>query len=124
MATLAKPATESAKPRFSVITVHAGGAKGTLSASKSYREQREPRFRIRTSCVLGNCQATALPYNGTNARSATRVYLKPHYLPPVPRLAPAGSCPDLSGTWASEPCFAVSVRASVAVSPRDHPAIR
>ena len=28
-----------------------------------------------------NCQAICLPYDGTHAASAVRVYLKPHYLP-------------------------------------------
>ena len=73
--------TESAKPGFSVITARAGGAKGSLGTSKSYREQREPMFHARTFSLLENCQAIVLPYDGTNARSATRAYLKPHYLP-------------------------------------------
>ena len=73
--------TESAKPGFSVITARAGGAKGTLGTSKSYREQREPLFHARTFSLLENCQAIVLPYDGTNARPATRAYLKPHYLP-------------------------------------------
>ena len=73
--------TESADPGFSVITARAGGAKGTLGTSKSYREQREPLFHPRTFSLLENCQAIVLPYDGTNARPATRVYLKPHYLP-------------------------------------------
>ena len=73
--------TESAKPGFSVITARAGGAKGTLGTSKSYREQREPLFHSRTFSLLENCQAIVLPYDGTNAQPATRVYLKPHYLP-------------------------------------------
>ena len=73
--------TESARPGFSVITARAGGAKGTLGTSKSYREQREPLFHPRTFSLLENCQAVVLPYDGTNARPATRVYLKPHYLP-------------------------------------------
>ena len=73
--------TESAKPGFSVITARAGGAKGTLGTSKSYREQREPLFHPRSFSLLENCQAIVLPYDGTNAQAATRVYLKPHYLP-------------------------------------------
>ena len=68
-------------PGFSVITARAGGAKGTLGTSKSYREQREPLFHARTFSLLENCQAIVLPYDGTNSRPATRVYLKPHYLP-------------------------------------------
>ena len=73
--------TESAKPGFSVVTARAGGAKGTLGTSKSYREQREPLFHPRAFSLLENCQAIILPYDGTNAQAATRVYLKPHYLP-------------------------------------------
>ena len=72
---------ESAKPGFSVITARAGGAKGTLGTSKSYREQREPLFHPRAFSLLENCQAIILPYDGTNSHPATRVYLKPHYLP-------------------------------------------
>ena len=73
--------TESAKPGFSLITARAGGAKGTLGTSKSYREQREPMFHARQFTLLENCQAIVLAYDGAQALPATRVYLKPHYLP-------------------------------------------
>ncbi len=73
--------TESAKPGFSLITARAGGAKGTLGTSKSYREQREPMFHARQFTLLENCQAVVLAYDGAQALPATRVYLKPHYLP-------------------------------------------
>ncbi len=73
--------TESAKPGFSLITARAGGAKGTLGTSKSYREQREPLFHARQFTLLENCQAIVLAYDGAQALPATRVYLKPHYLP-------------------------------------------
>ena len=72
--------TESAKPGFSLITARAGGAKGTLGTSKSYREQREPMFHARQFTLLENCQAIVLAYDGAQALPATRVYLKPHYL--------------------------------------------
>ena len=71
--------TESAQPDFSVITACAGGAKGTLGTSKSYDEQRQPLFHPRVFLLLEKCQAIILPYDGTNALPATRVYLKPHY---------------------------------------------
>ncbi len=73
--------TESAKPGFSLITARAGGAKGTLGTSKSYREQREPMFHARQFTLLENCQAIVLAYDGAQALPATRAYLKPHYLP-------------------------------------------
>lgn len=73
--------TESAKPGFSLITARAGGAKGTLGTSKSYREQREPLFHARQFMLLENCQAIVLAYDGAQALPATRAYLKPYYLP-------------------------------------------
>ena len=73
--------TESAKPGFSIVTARAAGAKGTLGASKSYRGQREPMFHARHFTLLENCQTIAIHYDGTEARPATRVDLKPSYLP-------------------------------------------
>ena len=73
--------TESARPAFSLITARATGAKGTLGTSKSYREQREPLFHPRSFSLLENFQAIVLPFDGTKSTSATRVYLKPHFLP-------------------------------------------
>ena len=45
------------------------------------REQREALFQPREFGLLPNCQAICLPYDGTHATSAVRVYLKPYYLP-------------------------------------------
>ena len=56
-------------------------AKGSVGTSKSFREQREALFQPREFGLLPNCQAICLPYDGTNATSAVRVYLKPYYLP-------------------------------------------
>ena len=65
----------------SLLSGRAGGGKGSVGASKSFREQREALFPPRAFGLLGNCQAICLPYDGTRAHSATRVYLKPAYLP-------------------------------------------
>ena len=65
----------------SLLSGRAGGGRGSVGASKSFREQREALFPPRSFRLLGNCQAICLPYDGTRAHSATRVYLKPAYLP-------------------------------------------
>ena len=65
----------------SLLSGRAGGGRGSVGASKSFREQREALFPPRSFGLLGNCQAICLPYDGTRAHSATRVYLKPGYLP-------------------------------------------
>ena len=65
----------------SLLSGRAGGGKGSVGASKSFRQQREALFPPRSFGLLGNCQAICLPYDGTRAHSATRVYLKPGYLP-------------------------------------------
>ena len=72
--------SEQSKPGFSILTARGGGGKGSLGASKSFRELREPVFHPRTFALLENCQAIVLPYDGTRALPATRAYLKPHYL--------------------------------------------
>ena len=59
----------------------AGGGRGTIGASKSFRQQREPVFTPREFALLANYQAICLPYDGTKSLPARRVYLKPHYLP-------------------------------------------
>ena len=74
--------SESSKPGFSLVAARPGGGQGgSLGASKTYREQREPMFHPRTFTLLQNYQAIALPYDGAKSLPATRVYLKPHYLP-------------------------------------------
>ena len=73
--------SESSKPAFSLVAARAGGGQGgSLGASKTYREQREPMFHPRTFTLLQNYQAIALPYDGVRSLPATRLYLKPHYL--------------------------------------------
>ena len=74
--------TESAQQaQVSLLSGRAGGTKGSVGTSKSFREQREALFQPREFGLLPNCQAICLPYDGTNATSAVRVYLKPYYLP-------------------------------------------
>ena len=74
--------TESAKQsEVSMLSAQAGGGQGSVGASKSFREQREAVFQPREFALLSNCQAICLPYDGAQSLPATRVYLKPHYLP-------------------------------------------
>ena len=74
--------TESTRQaQVSLLSGKAGGSQGSVGTSKSFREQREPLFQPREFALLPNCQAICLPYDGTHAASAVRVYLKPHYLP-------------------------------------------
>ncbi len=74
--------TESAQQaQVSLLSGKAGGSKGSVGTSKSFREQREALFQPREFGLFPNCQAICLPYDGTQAASAVRVYLKPYYLP-------------------------------------------
>ena len=59
----------------------ARGGRGTIGASKSFRQAREPVFTPREFALLANYQAICLPYDGVKSLSATRAYLRPHYLP-------------------------------------------
>ncbi len=69
------------RPEFSLLSGRAGGGRGTIGASKSFRQGREPVFGPRDFSLLANYQAICLPYDGAQSLPATRVYLKPHYLP-------------------------------------------
>ena len=69
------------RPEFSLLSGRAGGGRGTIGASKSFRKSREPVFTPREFGLLANYQAICLPYDGVESLSARRVYLKPHYLP-------------------------------------------
>ena len=69
------------RPEFSLLSGRAGGGRGTIGASKSFRQQREPVFTPRVFSLLANYQAVCLPYDGVKSLPARRVYLKPHYLP-------------------------------------------
>ena len=74
--------TESAQQApVSLLSGKAGGTRDSVGTSKSFREQREALFQPREFGLLPNCQAICLPYDGTHATSAVRVYLKPYYLP-------------------------------------------
>ena len=73
--------SESGKASFSLTSARAGGGRGSLGASKSYRETRDPLFHPRAFTRLDNCEAICLPYDGVKSLDATRVYLKPYYLP-------------------------------------------
>ena len=74
--------SESAQQaQVSLLSGRAGGSRGSVGTSKSFREQREALFQPREFGLLPNCQAICLPYDGTHATSAVRVYLKPYYLP-------------------------------------------
>ena len=69
------------RPEFSLLSGRAGGGRGTIGASKSFRQAREPVFTPREFSLLANYQAICLPYDGVVSLPARRVYLKPHYLP-------------------------------------------
>ena len=69
------------RPEFSLLSGRAGGGRGTIGASKSFRRSREPVFTPREFTLLANYQAICLPYDGVKSLPARRVYLKPHYLP-------------------------------------------
>ena len=71
----------SKRAGVSPLSARAGGAGGSIGASKSFREQREAVFHPRDFALLGNCQAICLPYDGSQSLEPCRVYLKPHYLP-------------------------------------------
>ena len=73
---------ESARQaEVSLLSGRAGGGRGSVGTSKSFQEHREALFHPREFALLPNCQAICLPYDGTHATSAVRVYLKPYYLP-------------------------------------------
>lgn len=73
--------SEQGKAGLSLTSARPGGGRGSLGASKSYRETRDPLFHPRAFTRLDNCQAICLPYDGVKSLDATRVYLKPYYLP-------------------------------------------
>ena len=65
----------------SLLSGSAGGGTGSVGASKAFSESREPLFDPRDFTLLGNCQAIVIPYDGSRALDARRVYLKPDFLP-------------------------------------------
>ncbi len=73
---------QTSQATASLLSGAPGGGTGSLSASKSFSERREPLFHPRDFALLGNCQAIVLPYDGRRALDARRCYLKPDFLPP------------------------------------------
>ena len=71
----------TSRPEVSLLSARAGGGRGSVGASKSFRQVREPVFQPRDFSLLSNYQAICLPYDGAQSLPARRVYLKPHYLP-------------------------------------------
>ena len=69
------------RPEFSLLSGRAGGGRGTIGTSKSFRQALQPVFTPRQFTLLANYQAICLPYDGVKSLPARRVYLKPHYLP-------------------------------------------
>ncbi len=69
------------RPEFSLLSGRAGGGRGTIGASKSFRQSLQPMFTPREFGLLANYQAICLPYDGVKSLPPRRVYLKPHYLP-------------------------------------------
>ena len=72
---------QTARAGASLLSGSAGGGTGSLGASKSFSERREPLFHPRDFTLLGNCQAIVIPYDGSRSLDARRVYLKPDFLP-------------------------------------------
>ncbi len=72
---------QTSRATASLLSGSPGGGTGSLSASKSFSQQREPLFHPRDFALLGNCQAIVLPYDGRRAHDARRCYLKPDFLP-------------------------------------------
>lgn len=56
-------------------------SQGGVSASKSYKAEREALFEPGAFQRLDLCQAIVQPFDGRSALPARRVYLKPHFLP-------------------------------------------
>ncbi len=71
----------TSRPEVSLLSARSGGGRGSVGASKSFRQLREPVFSPRDFSLLSNYQAICLPYDGVQSLPARRVYLKPHYLP-------------------------------------------
>ena len=65
----------------SLLSGAPGGGTGSIGATKAFSERREPLFHPRDFTLLGNCQAIVIPYDGSRALDARRVYLKPDFLP-------------------------------------------
>ena len=65
----------------SPLTATVGSGKKDMGWGKRFALQWQALFQPRDFARLENCQAICLPYDGKRAQEATRVYLKPYYLP-------------------------------------------
>ena len=73
---------ESAKAAgVSPLTATVGSGQKDMGWGKRFALQWQALFQPRDFAKLENCQAICLPYDGKRALEATRVYLKPYYLP-------------------------------------------
>lgn len=66
---------------ISWLTGRTVGSQASLSTTTTYSWHREPVFEAKVFSELGNMEAIVLAYDGRNPRPASRLYLKPHYLP-------------------------------------------
>ena len=66
--------------RVSLFTGRPAAHKTTVSATKTYRPEREYVFDPRIFAELQNAQAIVLAYDGLNPQPPTYCYLKPEYL--------------------------------------------
>ena len=66
--------------RVSLVTGRSAAHKTTVSATKTYRPQREYVFEPRVFTELQNAQAIVVAYDGVNPQPPTYCFLKPHYL--------------------------------------------
>ena len=66
--------------RVSLVTGRPAAHRTTVSATKTYRPQREYLFEPKVFTELQNAQAIVLAYDGLNPQPPTYCYLKPHYL--------------------------------------------
>ena len=70
---------------INLMSAQAGGGRGSVGASKSFREHREALFQPRDFALLGNCQAICLPYDGVQSLPPARLLeaLLPPRRPPI-----------------------------------------
>ncbi len=66
----------------SFLTGRTTANRASISASKTYRVERNPVFEPKTFAELQNAQAVVLAYDGLNPQPPTLCYLKPYYLDP------------------------------------------
>ena len=69
------------KASVSLLTGRVGGSQASAGYSKSYARSREPLFQPRDLVLQNMFQGIAQIFDGNKVRDATRVYLKPDYLP-------------------------------------------